>query len=205
MEGQYIEKLDIDLLSQEIQYELQDRAERDFLENYIKGEEAQTLISDLQNYNNIDAKVSVGYKKNYNNEQDSGIYFDLEIYNGTIYSEKLTLNKDKFLDVIESAKQKIDNFIEKYNNVIDLVFKINNCKNGFWKAALIFNCIGVLRLEIDQVYIDHSEWHLTKEHIDLSEGYLSSDKRFQNALVNKMKIVMKNMEKYGYRVMEVRQ
>jgi len=205
LEGQYIEKLDIDLLSQEIQYELQDRAERDFLENYIKGEEAQTLISDLQNYNNIDAKVSVGYKKNYNNEQDSGIYFDLEIYNGTIYSEKLTLNKDKFLDVIESAKQKIDNFIEKYNNVIDLVFKINNCKNGFWKAALIFNCIGVLRLEIDQVYIDHSEWHLTKEHIDLSEGYLSSDKRFQNALVNKMKIVMKNMEKYGYRVMEVRQ
>ena len=181
LEGQYIEKLDIDLLSQEIQYELQDRAERDFLENYIKGEEAQTLISDLQNYNNIDAKVSVGYKKNYNNEQDSGIYFDLEIYNGTIYSEKLTLNKDKFLDVIESAKQKIDNFIEKYNNVIDLVFKINNCKNGFWKAALIFNCIGVLRLEIDQVYIDHSEWHLTKEHIDLSEGYLSSDKRFQNA------------------------
>ena len=205
LEGQYIEKLDIDLLSQEIQYELQDRAEREFLENYIKGEEAQTLISDLQNYNNIDAKVSVGYKKNYNNEQDSGIYFDLEIYNGTIYSEKLTLNKDKFLDVIESAKQKIDNFIEKYNNVIDLVFKINNCKNGFWKAALIFNCIGVLRLEIDQVYIDHSEWHLTKEHIDLSEGYLSSDKRFQNALVNKMKIVMKNMEKYGYRVMEVRQ
>lgn len=205
LEGQYIEKLDIDLLSQEIQYELQDRAERDFLENYIKGEEAQTLISDLQNYNNIDAKVRVGYKKNYNNEQDSGIYFDLEIYNGTIYSEKLTLNKDKFLDVIESAKQKIDNFIEKYNNVIDLVFKINNCKNGFWKAALIFNCIGVLRLEIDQVYIDHSEWHLTKEHIDLSEGYLSSDKRFQNALVNKMKIVMKNMEKYGYRVMEVRQ
>ena len=107
LEGQYIEKLDIDLLSQEIQYELQDRAERDFLENYIKGEEAQTLISDLQNYNNIDAKVSVGYKKNYNNEQDSGIYFDLEIYNGTIYSEKLTLNKDKFLDVIESAKQKL--------------------------------------------------------------------------------------------------
>jgi len=205
LEGQYIEKLDIDLLSQEIQYELQDRAEKDFLENYIKGEEAQTLISDLQNYNNIDAKVRVGYKKNYNNEQDYGIYFDLEIYNGTIYSEKLTLNKDKFLDVIESAKQKIDNFIEKYNNVIDLVFKINNCKNGFWKAALIFNCIGVLRLEIDQVYIDHSEWHLTKEHIDLSEGYLSSDKRFQNALVNKMKIVMKNMEKYGYRVMEVRQ
>lgn len=44
---------------------------------------------------------------------------------------------------------------------------------------------------------------MTKEHIDLSEGYLSSDKKLRNALVNKMKLVMKNMERYGYRVMEV--
>ena len=83
--------------------------------------------------------------------------------------------------------------------------QINNCENGFWKASLIFNCIGVPRLEIDQVYINPSEWHMTKEHIDLSEGYLSSDKRLRNALVNKMKLVMKNMERYGYRVMGVHQ
>ena len=204
LKGQYIEKLDIDLLSKEIQYELNARTEKDFLENYIKGEEAQALISDLQNYKNINAKIHVGYKKNCIKDQEPGIYFVLEIYNGTIYSEKLNPNKDNFLGVIESAKQEIDNFIEKHNTVIDLVAKINNCKNGFWKASLAFNCLGVLRLEIDQLYIDPSEWHMTQEYIDLSEYYLSSYERLRNAITEKMKLVMKNMEKYGYRVMEVR-
>lgn len=205
LEGRYIEKLSINSLYQEIQQELKARTEKDFLENYIKGKEAQALISDLKSYKNIDAKVHVGYKKKCNKDQESGIYFDLEIYNGIIYTEKLTLEKDKFSCVIKSAKREVDNFIEKFNTVIDLVSQINNCKNGFWKASLIFNCIGVLRLEIDQVYINPSEWHMTKEHVDLSEGYLSSDKKLHNALVNKMKLVMKNMELYGYRVMEVRQ
>ena len=204
LEGRYIGKLDIDLLFQEIQHELTDRNEKDFLENYIKGKEAQALISNLQNYKNVNAKVHVGYKKNYDKNQEVGIYFDLEIYNGTIYSEKLTLDKDMFLSVVESARQKIDNFIEKYSSVINLVHQINNCKNGFWKAELIFNCFGVLCLEIDQKYINSSEWHMTQECVDLSDGYLSS-KRLKGALVNKMKLVMENMEKYGYRVMEVYQ
>jgi len=205
LEGRYIEKLSINSLYQEIQQELKARAEKDFLENYIKGKEAQALISDLRSYKNANTKVHVGYKKKRNNDQEPGIYFDLEIYNGIIYTEKLTIEKDKFLCVIKSAKREVDNFIEKFNTVIDLVSQINNCKNGFWKASLIFNCIGVLRLEIDQIYINPSEWHMTKEHIDLSESYLSSDKKLRNALVNKMKLVMKNMERYGYRVMEVRQ
>ena len=106
---------------------------------------------------------------------------------------------------MEYARQEIDNFIEKYNSTIDLVAKINNCKNGFWKAVLTFNCHGVLRLEIDQVYIKPSEWHMTQEYIDLSENYLSSEEGFHKVLASKMKQVMKNMEKYGYRVMEERQ
>ena len=205
LEEQYIEKLSINSLSQEIQHELKDRAEKEYLENYIKGKEAQTLISDLRNYKNVDAKVHVGYKKKCNKDQEPGIYFDLEIYNGIIYTEKLTTEKNQFLCIIKSAKQKIDNFVRKYNTVIDLVSQINNCKNSFWRAELIFNCIGVLHLEIDQVYINPSEWHMTKEHIDLSEDCLSSDMRLRNTLVNKMKLVMENMEQYGYRVMEVRQ
>lgn len=199
----YIKKLDIDLLSYEIQHELNDKAEKDFLENYIKGEEAQALISDLHNYKNVDIKVHVGYKKNCNKEQEPGIYLDLEIYNGTIYSEKLTPDKDRFLSIVESTKHEIDSFIEKYNTVIDLVSKINNCKNGFWKATLTFNCHGVLQLGIDQTYINSFEWHMTQEYIDLSDSYLSSDKFLQNTLEKNMKQVMKNMEKYGYRVMEV--
>lgn len=205
LEGRYIEKLSIDSLSQEIQHELKDRTEKDFLENYIRGKEAQALIAGLRSYKNVDAKVHVGYKKTYDESQEHGIYFNLEICNGMIYNKKLTTDKDNFLSVIESSKQEVDNFIEKYNTAIDLVSKINNCKNGFWKATLTFNCHGILRLEIDQVYINPSEWHITKEHIDLSEGFLSSDKRLRNALVNKMKLVMKNMERYGYRVMEVHQ
>ena len=203
LKGRYMEKLDINLLSQEIQYELNDRAEKDFWENYIKGKEAQALISDLQNYKNMDAKVYVGYKKNCSKNQEPGIYFDLNIYNGTIYSVKLTLDKDKFLDVIESAKQKIDNFVKKYHIAIDLVSKINNCKNGFWKAELTFNQLGVLCFEIDQKYITHSEWPMTKESLELSDNYRDSTRRLCETLVNKMKQVMKNMEKYGYRVMEV--
>lgn len=205
LEGRHIEKLGIDLLSQEIQHELKDLVEKDFLENYIKGREAQALISDLLNYKNIGAKVYVGYKKNCSKYQEPGIYFDLEIYNGIIYSVKLMPDKDIFLHIIEAAKEEINSFTEKYNAVINLVDQINNCKNSFWKASLIFNNIGILQLEIDQTYITPSEWHMTKERIDLSDGYLSSDKRLHNALFNKMKLVMKNMERYGYRVMEVRQ
>lgn len=205
LEGRYIEKLSIDSLFHEVQHELKDRAEKNFLENYIKGEKAQALISGLRSYKNVDAKIHVGYKKKCNKDQEPGIYFDLEIYNRMIYSVKLTLEKEKFLCVIESAKQEIDNFVRKYNTVINLVNQINNCKNGFWKASLIFNNIGILQLEIDQTYINLSEWYMTKERIDLSEWYLSSNKRLHNALVNKMKLVMKNMERYGYRVMEARQ
>lgn len=203
-ENRYIEKLDIDLLYQEIQHELKAISEKDFLENYIKSEKAQTLISDLEDYKNVSAKVRVRYKKNYDNNQESGIYFDLEVYNGTLYSKKLTLDKDNFLEVIESAKQEVDDFTEKYSTAIDLVSKINNCKNAFWEATLAFNCHGVLRLEIDQIYINPSEWHITKEYID-SESLLSSEDQLRNVIVNKMKMVIKNMEKYGYRVMEVRQ
>ena len=205
LEGRYIENLSINSLSQEIQHELKDRAEKNYLENYIKGKEAQALISDLRNYKNVNAKVHVGYKKNYNKDQEPGIYFDLEIYNGIIYTEKLTTKKDEFLCIIKSAKQEIDNFVRKYKIAIDLVFQINNCKNSFWRADLIFNRIGVLCLEIDQIYINPSEWYMTKEYMDLSEACLSSDMRLRNALINKMKLVMKNMEQYGYRVMEVRQ
>lgn len=203
LEGQYIEKLDIDLLSREIQRKLEDKAEKDFLKNYIKSKEAQTLISDLQNHKNIGAKVHVGYKKYDREYHKPGIYFDLEIYNGTIYSVKLAPDEDNFLSVIEFAKREIDSFIEKYNTVIDLVSQINNCKNSFWKAELTFNCNGMMRLKIDQTYIKPSEWHMTHEYIDLSDGYISSNKELRNALVNKMKQVMKNMEDYGYRVMEV--
>lgn len=202
LEKQYIEKLDIGLLSQEIQYALKSQAEKDFLENYLKSKEAQTLISNLQNYKNINAKIHIGYKEYGWKNQDPGIYFDLEVYNGMIYSVKLIPDKDTFLSAMESAKQEINIFIEKYDTVINLVSKINNCKNGFWKAGLTFNYIGILRLEIDQVYINPSERHMTKEHIDLSESYLSSDKKLRNVLVRKMKNVMKNMEEYGYRVME---
>ena len=205
LEGRYIENLSINSLSQEIQHELKDRAEKNYLENYIKGKEAQALISDLRNYKNVNAKVHVGYKKNYNKDQEPGIYFDLEIYNGIIYTEKLTTEKDEFLCIIKSAKQEIDNFVRKYKIAIDLVFQINNCKNSFWRADLIFNRIDVLCLEIDQIYINPSEWYMTKEYMDLSEACLSSDMRLRNALINKMKLVMKNMEQYGYRVMEVRQ
>ena len=205
LEGRYIENLSINSLSQEIQHELKDRAEKNYLENYIKGKEAQALIFDLRNYKNVNAKVHVGYKKNYNKDQEPGIYFDLEIYNGIIYTEKLTTEKDEFLCIIKSAKQEIDNFVRKYKIAIDLVFQINNCKNSFWRADLIFNRIDVLCLEIDQIYINPSEWYMTKEYMDLSEACLSSDMRLRNALINKMKLVMKNMEQYGYRVMEVRQ
>ncbi len=204
LDRKYIGKLDVNLLSREIQNELKNMAEKDFLKNYIKGKEVQALISDLQNYKNAGVKVHVGYKTNLNIDQGAGIYFDLEIYNGTIYSEKLTVDKDKFLDVIESAKQEIDSFIEKYSTVIDLVSQINNCKNGFWSAELTFNYLGILQLKIDQVYIDPSEQHMTQEYINLSEYYLSSNERLITALVKKMKLVMKNMGKYGYYVMEVR-
>ena len=175
LEGRYIENLSINSLSQEIQHELKDRAEKNYLENYINGKEAQALISDLRNYKNVNAKVHVGYKKNYNKDQEPGIYFDLEIYNGIIYTEKLTTEKDEFLCIIKSAKQEIDNFVRKYKIAIDLVFQINNCKNSFWRADLIFNRIGVLCLEIDQIYINPSEWYMTKEYMDLSEACLSSD------------------------------
>lgn len=204
LEEKYIEKLNIDLLYQELQHELRYRGEKDFLENYIKSKEAKTLISNLQNYKNLNAKVHIGHKKKYNQKQEEGIYFDLKIYNGTIYSEKITIDKSKFSSVIESAKKEVDIFLKKYNTAIDLVSQINSCKNGFWKAKLSFNYLGILYLEIDQRYINPSEWHMTQERIDLSVDYLSYNNRLLDDLINKMKLVMKNMERYGYRVMEVR-
>lgn len=200
LENYYMLSLDSKLLLKEVNRIVKEKQDKKFIETYINSEKAQALVSDLQNYKDIGAKVYVVYRK----YPDPGIYIMLYLYGGNIYNSIFNANEKDFLDALSSLKIEIDTFFDKYKTIIELVSKINSCKTKFWKAELFFDYNKKLFLEIDQTYIDPNTWHMTHEKIEVDNLDLSNEGTLHKILASKMKLVMKNMEKYGYRVMEVR-
>ena len=202
LENYHLADISIESLSQEIRRKSKEQSEKRFFFFFINSEKVQTLISDLQNNGAVGFKVYVGYKKQNTKDHESRLCFDLHIYGGSIYSKILSANEEDFLETIKLAKIAADRFIEKYSEIIDLASQINNCKNGFWNVELLFDYNGILNLKIDQTHIN-SVRYMTYEKFNLSENVLSSTQNIYCILVDKMKLVMKNMEQYGYRAMEV--
>ena len=100
----------------------------------------------------------------------------------------------------------IHDFTEKYSTIIHVVNVINNCKNNFWKSEISFdNHWGKNIIMVDQKYF------IPKRYTTFERIYFNFDDvlslKVQDIIIQLEKAmhqVMENMERCGYRVMEVR-
>lgn len=202
-ENYYMEELNIEKLSKEIQYKIKEIKNKEFLDIILNNDDYRLIISELQNYKNVECRIDIKYNNNKQQKKESGIRFRLYIHNKCVHDKILSPNFDDFIKIIDDCKKIIDKFLENHTIVIDLVKKINNCKNNFWKAEFSFDYDGVPEIKIDQIYFKH-QWNITYEKIKLRNLQKSNKEKIISLLEKAMKLVMKNMELYGYRVMEVR-
>lgn len=178
-----------------IQRKLKEIKDKEYLNGILENEECHNAISSLQNYKGTNCTINIKYDDRF--YDDTGVYLKAHVYTECIYNKKL---EDNFDECIEECKNELDKLIDKYSTVIGLVDKINNCKNKFWKAKPIFRSRDNLSVEIDQLHINAGYTH---EHVDLQKTKISDEEAVKSAIKNTMIKVINNMEKYGYRVMEV--
>lgn len=203
----YIENFDINKLSKEIQYEIKKTKDKEFIDSISKNEKYQHMISKLKNYKkNIGYNVNIEYKDYYYEHEKNGVYFEL-YFNDNIrstYSEILLPTFDDFVNKINDCKKIIDGFIESHIFIIDLVEKINSCKNNFWNAEVFFKNACV-EIKIDQKLFKVKKYYLsTYERIYFGDSKVLSEQEIKNRIKEAMISVLRNMERCGYRVMEVR-
>ena len=85
---------------------------------------------------------------------------------------------------------------------MDLIYKINTCKNNFWKSEFYFDYFGYPTVKIDQnCFVPRN--HFTVEKISLHCFDSLTQQDIVKLLESGMKNVLKNMEYCGYRVMEI--
>lgn len=202
LDGYFMETLDIKHVSNVIQLKIKEIKDRKFLEEFTNSSDYHTLVSAVKNYKDMGCSLDTLYEGNEYCPQKSGIYINLWLYGGYIYRRVLNPDTDSFTDIAKECKKEIDGFIESHNFIINLVSKINNCKNGFWKAELFFDYEENLIIKTDQTYINEDIPHTTYEETILTG--LDEETVIYNVKEN-LKKVMENMGMYGYRVMEGRQ
>lgn len=112
---------------------------------------------------------------------------------------------EDFNNKINDCKKILDDFVKTNSVVIDLVEKINDCKNEFWNAELSFDYNGYPVIKIDQKLFKVKKHYLsTYEKIYLDDLEKISKEKIEKRIKRAMLDVLKNIEKCGYRVMEVR-
>lgn len=201
-ENYYMEEFNITTLSDEIQYKIKEIRDREYLDKLLNDKRYILSLSELQNYKNMRCQVIIMYEKNPQQPKKSGIHFKLYMCSICIFDKILQSNPDDFILKINECKKKIDNYTKKYAILFNFVEKINECKNNFWKATFLLNCYGIPEIEID-IKNRPSECGTIFEIAEFDNFNSLTEKDVIDILVKKMKLVMKNMELYGYRAMEV--
>nr|DAT43600.1 MAG TPA: competence protein [Caudoviricetes sp.]DAV93025.1 MAG TPA: competence protein [Bacteriophage sp.] len=197
-ENMYID-MNIQELSKKIEYSTSEKSNKLFIKQLLNSDEYQSFITQCKKYKDIDINISI----------DSVIYrakpkIEMEMYicNTHICNDFLQNNMDDFLQKKEIYLIKIEEFMKKYSTVLFYINKINNCENNFWMASFSFDWAGYLVIKIDQKIFEpykyptfHKIYLNLNSEIDGQKLIASLRAGFLN--------VMKNMERCGYRVMEV--
>ena len=161
----------------------------------MESSEYNSFVSKLESYQDIKARAEIFINRS--NE----VCLKLYINGKQIYTTELNLTMDDFINKAAICESAIEKFIKEYQIVIDLVRKINNCKNKFWKAEFYFNYINDMIIKIDQNYFSPIN-HSTFEEINYTRLLLIIDtnEKLINEVVKRMIKIMNNMERCGYRV-----
>ena len=199
LENYPMKDLDINTLHKAIDGKMSDNKNREFLNTLFASNEYNSFQSKLKKYKGVDIRVDIN---NCLNEQQSKIYFNLYINGKHEYNVKLKRNLNDFVEKAKECELFIARFMDSYSTIIKLIFRVNNSKNNFWKAQFFFDHNGYPVIEIDQKYFIPKRY-LTLEKIRFGNLTILTEQDIIKYLEKGMKKVLKNMERCGYRVMEV--
>ena len=198
LENKYIKELDINDLNKEIENVISDNNNKAFLDLLINSDEYKTFVSDIKSYE-VNIRLDISKYTGFN---CNGIRFKMYICNRRVYDEELNVDIDDFIVKMNECKSKINEFMKSYNIILSLVNEINNCKNNFWKATFLFDYNGYPTVELDQKHFIPNKY-LTLEKIRFDDFDSLSRDNIIYSLKTGMLNVMDNMQRCGYRVMEV--
>lgn len=199
-ENRHISIRDIDELTKEINNTISDNENETFLKHLFESNEYNSFLLNIKNNTNIDIRLDIS---KYTGRVQCGIRFKMYICDRRVYDEELKRDITDFVEKKDKCESIIQDFMKSYSIALDLVNQINNCKNNFWKAQFLFDYNGYPIIEIDQNYFVPKKY-LTLEKVRFEEFYSLTKNDIVVSLKSGMSKVLENMQRCGYRVMEVR-
>ena len=190
LEKCYIYDLNIEKLDYEIKKKTKEDKDKKLINSILENPECKSFIQELHYYKGLNCYVDLKY--------DKSAYVILHIGSASDYYTMNNICVDEFIEIVSECKNKLDKIFKRYDIINKYVNKINSCKNAFWSAKISLNS-GNITITIDQkIYNDI----LTYERYTFSER--EDCVGIKNQITNMMHKVMRNMEYYNCRVMEVR-
>lgn len=199
LDNHFISEFNIKTLMEEINKALLAIENQKFMTAILKSDQYNLFVLKLKQYSDFTVRADLCNGADYNS---SGITFKLFISDKCVYQEELKRDFDDFHKKVKDCELIIKNYISSYSILLNLVNRINNSKNDFWKALLSTDYYGNPSIEIDQKYFD-SKKYLTLEKVSFREIHLLNECKIIAILETGMRKVLDNMERCGYRIMEV--
>ena len=192
-----LDKLSVDNVIREIQLEETLIKNNEFLEELFNADEYNLFSSYVKKYMNVGLQFEI---EKYHTDFDNKLYFNIYIYGDCVYSEQLACTIEDFNKKINDCKPLINSFVKENNIGLELVHKINNCKNNFWNARFYYNPVVNKRvISINQKIFDND---FTSEQIYLEINEFLEENTLIDSIKEAMYKILKNIQRYGYRIME---
>ena len=197
VENQELYYMTINNIKDSIKNAINERKNKEFLNELFLSEEYKTWLKSTKKYKIINIKTDI---KQIHND----IKFYMSICNKEVFNEILDCRLDDFNKKTRECQKIIDNFINKHSVFLDLIQRINNCANKFWKAEFNYSCYGV-RITINQRKFPNIKyWTSSSVHFSPEESETLTEDLIIKKLEKTMHEVLKDIQIYGYRVMEVK-
>lgn len=193
-----ISSLDINKLLDEINQKITENKNDEFLKSLLSSDNYKDLMQEIKTYKDFDINIDIGKAKKYIRLK---MYIGIKCFYNEILNNTIDFNKKK-----NDCISIIHDFTEKYSTIIHVVNVVNNCKNNFWKSEISFNNHwGEIIIMVDQKhFIPKRYTTFERIYFDFDDILSLKVKDIIIQLEKAMHQVMKNMERCGHRVMEVR-
>ena len=196
LEKYYISYLDIDLLIFEIKNKVKEEKDKKLINDILENTECKSLIQELNGYKGLDCYVDLKYEKK--------AYVVLHIGGSSDFFTLDEISVYRFNQIISECKNKLEELSKTYEIILNIVNQVNSCKNNIWNATISFSYDDIA-VDIDQkVFNPKYSYDATGERIYFYYDTKYSKNRIKKYFTSAMNSVLKNMERCGYRVMEVR-
>lgn len=192
-----LEKLSVDEINRKITLEETLIKNNEFLEELFNTDEYNLFLSYVKKYMDIGLQFEI---EKYHTDFDNRLYFKIYIYGDCVYNERLYCTIEDFNKKVNACEPLINSFVKENNAGLKLVDRINNCKNNFWKASFYYNPISNEKvISIDQKIFNNK---FTSEKIHLRTNEFLEENTLIDSIKEAMYLIFKNIQRYGYRVME---